>query len=92
MRLQEHTVTFAFPFTVSGLDGPQPAGSYTVLTEEELLESLSFKAYRRVGTNILIPLDPRFPNSVQSVSIDPRELEASLLRDRAISETGAIAG
>lgn len=84
-RRREETVTFAFPFTMSGLEGAQPAGSYTVLTEEELLESLSFKAYRRVGTNILIPLDPRVPNSVRSVSIDPRELETSLLRDRAIS-------
>lgn len=85
-RMREEIVTFAFPFTLSGLDGVHPAGSYTVLTEDELLESLSFKAYRRVGTTILIPIDPRFPNSVQSVSIEPRELETSLLRDRAEAE------
>jgi hypothetical protein len=36
------TVTFRRPFTVTGVDEVQPAGTYMVETDEELLEDLSF--------------------------------------------------
>ena len=36
------TVTFARPFSLRGIDGVRPAGTYTVETEEELIEGLSF--------------------------------------------------
>ena len=32
-------VTFTHPFNLSGVDEVQPAGTYTVETDEELLES-----------------------------------------------------
>jgi hypothetical protein len=77
------TVTFAHLFCLKGFDAPQPAGSYTVRTEEELLEGLSFAAYGRVATEISIPLDRGGAGSIQVVTTDPQELESALEADRA---------
>ena len=60
-RTKQETVTFRHPFTISGVDGVQPAGSYIVWIEEEVLDGLSFLAYRRVGTSMLLPLHPSCP-------------------------------
>ena len=46
--------TFTQPFSLSGLDEVQPAGTYTVETDEELLPGLSFPAYRRVATLMVL--------------------------------------
>ena len=40
MRTTTKMVTFARPFVLKGTDGPQPAGTYTVETEEEELPTL----------------------------------------------------
>src|SRR5690348_5630439 len=37
MRTTSRTVTFSRPFMLSGIVEPQPAGSYTVETDEELI-------------------------------------------------------
>ena len=49
-RTQRTTMVFTRPFVLKGLERPQPAGTYDVETEEQLLEDLSFPAYRRVST------------------------------------------
>ena len=91
-RTHRETVTFHHPFTLSGTDGVQPAGSYTVETEEESIESVSFLAYRRVGMTIFVPLRPGLADSVQSISLDARELELCLARDQAASRDVAPVG
>jgi hypothetical protein len=55
-RTRRELVTFAEPFALRGAPGPHPAGTYAVETDEELVEGLSFPAYRRVATAIYIPL------------------------------------
>src|SRR5579884_1066617 len=70
-------VVFARPFSLAGLDGLQPAGTYTIETQEELLEGLSFPAYRRIGTVILLPARPGSMITGQAVAVDPAELEAA---------------
>ena len=45
MRTSRRTVTFARPFSLRGIETEQPAGTYAVETDEELLEGLSFPAY-----------------------------------------------
>ena len=80
-RARRETVTFARPFSLRGIDGVQPAGTYTVETEEELIEGLSFPAYRRVETVILLPSRPGGTDQVATV--DPLELEAARARDAA---------
>ena len=51
-RSNRTTVTFQHPVSLGGVDGLLPAGSYTIETEEERIEMLSFEAYRRVSTTI----------------------------------------
>ena len=81
MRTSRKTVTFTRPFSLRGIDGVQPAGAYTVETDEELLEGLSFPAYRRVATTIFLPSRPGDVVSGQLVAIDPSQLEAAEERD-----------
>ena len=82
MRTSPRTVTFTRPFSLHGIDGVQPAGAYTVETDEELLEGLSFPAYRRVATTIFLPSRPGDVVSGQLVTVDPSQLEAAEKRDR----------
>lgn len=83
-------VTFARPFMLSGLDGVQPAGTYTIETDEELIQSLSFTAYRRTATWLRLPGrrdGAELPAGHSEVAaIDPGELEAALARDAALGE------
>jgi hypothetical protein len=76
LRTKRETVTFAHPFTVDGVDGAQPAGAYTVETDEEAIEGLSFLAYRRTATVIFLPIPHSGAGSFQAVPIDPHLLEA----------------
>jgi hypothetical protein len=80
LRTTRTTVTFRHPFTLKGADGPLPAGDYRVLTDEELLDGLSFPAYRRVAT-LIFALVAR-PDAPAMFTIDPEDLAAALERDR----------
>jgi hypothetical protein len=86
MRTKQTTVTFKSPFFLVGLDEEQPAGTYSIETDEERLEALSFSAYHRVQT--LIHLHPKTgnPSLIQTMRIDPEELAAALRCDQASSE------
>ena len=83
LRTRRETVTFARPFRLRGVDGPQPAGAYTVETDEEPIEGLSFMAYRRVATVIFLPLARGGPGSFQAVQVEPPALEAAIAADKA---------
>jgi hypothetical protein len=80
-RTRGETVTFLHSFEVRGEDGRQPAGSYLVETDEELLHGLSFPAYRRLAT--VIHLAGRLGSNELSrvVEIDPAELAAAQAND-----------
>ena len=58
LRTTSKVITFVHPFALPGLDHAQPSGAYTVQTDEEPIEGLSFLAYRRVATVIFLPLHP----------------------------------
>jgi hypothetical protein len=81
IRTSSKTVTFGRPFWLKGVDRTLPAGDYRVMTDEELIEGLSFPVYRRVSTMILVPAAQ--PSSVEMVTIDPADLEAAQDRDAA---------
>lgn len=80
-RTTHRTVTFARPFVLSGLDGAQPAGSYTVETDEELLHGLSFPAYRRLETRIRLRGVDGGAGFEQVARIDPADLNDALAKD-----------
>jgi hypothetical protein len=77
MRTTRETVTFDHPFSLMAVDDLQPAGTYTIDIDEELIEGLSFLAYRRIATTIYLPLHQGIRGSVQAVRVDPRELTAA---------------
>ncbi|HEX8168642.1 MAG TPA: hypothetical protein VF601_23010 [Beijerinckiaceae bacterium] len=85
LRTRRETVVFAQPFTVDGVDGAQPAGAYTVETDEEAIEGLSFLAWRRVATVIVLPVRHGGRGSFQSVPVDPRVLEAARIGAAPVS-------
>lgn len=72
------TVAFAHPFKFRNMDEERPAGSYSVEIDEELLESLSFAAYRRTGAWIRLPPGPGGSGAEQLVPIEPDEMDESL--------------
>ena len=80
-RTTHSSVTFLHPFSLVGLDGVQPAGTYTIETVEETLDNLSFVAYLRVSTTIVVPAVGTPTRQRQVVTIDPRDLEAAQKRD-----------
>jgi len=82
-RTTSKTVTFRHPFVIDGFDGPQPAGSYTVETAEELLQALSFPAWRRLYTTIRIPGSAGASVVGQVAIIDPDALDTALALDAA---------
>lgn len=77
-RTTVQTVRFPHPFTLRAMGAEQPAGTYVVETDEELVESLSFTAYRRTGTRIRLPGQSEGVGSVQVARIDPDELDDAL--------------
>jgi hypothetical protein len=85
VRTTSRTVTFT-P-NLSGVDGVQPAGAYTVETDEELLQTLSVLAYRRISTLVRLPARPTGPMLTQIVEINAVELAAVLARDAQPNET-----
>jgi hypothetical protein len=72
-------VTFSRPFTLKGVDRILPAGNYRVVTDEELIEELSFPVYRRVSTMIFVP--GKSASSVEMVAVDPLDLQVAQERD-----------
>ena len=77
MRTTRESITFDHPFSLTAVDKLQPAGTYAVDIDEELIEGLSFLAYRRVATTIYLPLIEGNHGSLQVVRVEPRELTAA---------------
>jgi hypothetical protein len=85
-RMTHTTVTFRHPFELAGVDGEQPAGTYNVEMTEEPIAGLSFLAYRRVSTTIIVASRQFGAASRQVVTIDPLDLEAAEKKDAAQAE------
>ena len=68
---------------LKGVDRTVPAGDYRVLTDEELIEGLSFLAYRRVSTMIFLPGTSH--GSWEMIIIDPQDLATAKERDREVT-------
>ena len=95
-RTRSETLTFHRPFVLTGIDGVQPAGRYTVETDEELLPTMSSTAYRRLATWFRLPAlaseGRPAPGLTQAVPVDPIELSAVLARDAMPIWEIAVAG
>ena len=81
-RTKRSTVHFAAPFALRGVDEIQPPGDYAIDEDEELIDGISWLAYRRVATFIHLPAMSSSSMTSQLVAIDHSELEVALQQDR----------
>jgi len=91
-RTTRKSVTFLHPFSLAAIDEILEPGTYIVETFEEVIEGLSFVAYRRVSTTIVTAAKGYGPGARQVITIDPRDLEAAQEHDAQIElSTGPLA-
>ena len=74
MRSRREIVTFQHPFRLRGLDRLLPPGAYEVITDEEMIEGLSFASFRRVATMIMVPAAASRGSTMEMISIGAVEL------------------
>jgi len=83
-RTKRVTLRFLHPFTLKGIGRQLPPGNYEIVSDEELIEELSFPVYRRVATLIFVPGEAYRKSSIEMVNVDPQELAAAHERDQAM--------
>jgi hypothetical protein len=85
MRSRRETVTFKHAFRIKGIERQLPAGAYEVVTDEELIEGLSFPCFRRVATMIMVPAASPHRQSVEMISISSVDLADAQQADAVAS-------
>lgn len=84
MRSRWETITFKYSFRIAGIDRLLLAGAYEIVTDEEMIEGLSFVAFRRVATMIMVPVAASRSSTMEMVSIssialsDAQRIDASV--------------
>ena len=82
-RTTRTVVCFSSTFGLPDVDGPQAAGSYRVDHDEELIESVSQLAWRRVASFIYLPGIGQHGMTHQMVPINRADLDAALEKDKS---------
>lgn len=87
-RSRRESIIFKHPFRLRSIDRLLPAGSYDVVTDEEMIEGLSFTSYRRTATMITVPCAPPHTNSMEMISIGSVELSDAQRIDASPPDDG----
>ena len=74
MRSRREKIIFKHPFRIKGIDRLLPPGAYEVITDEEMIEGLSFASFRRLATMIMVPAAPPRTLTMERISISPVDL------------------
>jgi hypothetical protein len=90
IRTTRKMVKFSNPFFIEGVGRVLPAGNYEIVTDEELIEGLSFPAYRRVATMMLAPAQSSGSSSTEMLTIDPLDLAAAMERDTIAIKAASV--
>ena len=85
MRSRRETVTFKHPFRIKGIDRLLPPGAYEVITDEEMIEGLSFASFRRVATMIMVRAAGLRTSAMEMVSIGSVDLSDAQRIDASAS-------
>lgn len=80
-RSRRETVTFLHPARIKGVDRVLAPGSYEVVTDEEMIEGLSFPSFRRIATMIMVPGAPPHHHSMEMLAIASLDLADAQHRD-----------
>lgn len=83
IRMTSTQVVFQRPFMLTDFAAAEPAGTYTVETEEESIDDVSFLVWKRLATIMHIVRG----GATEYVRIDPVELHEALLHDGGLEET-----
>jgi hypothetical protein len=78
VRTTKTTVTFRSAFRLTGFDGPEPAGTYDLEVDEEIIEGNDRTVYRRIATLLIL----RSGGTTRTMTVNQADLEAALARDR----------
>ena len=93
-RSTKTSVTFTKPFSLPGYVDELPAGEYEVLVEEELIQGLSFEAWRRTSTFLAVRGTGNHAGRTELRAISDSDLKAALDRDAAVTgvshQSGAV--
>tara|TARA_R110002096_G_scaffold404533_2_gene602379 strand:+ start:739 stop:1125 length:387 start_codon:yes stop_codon:yes gene_type:complete len=91
-RTYRTTIHFNHPFKLYGFNKVLPSGYYEVDTEEELIEGFSFTAYRRTQVSLHLHIDSNCIGKTEVLTLlDPKELDAALLRDIVMGRSRLLA-
>ena len=83
-RSRRETVHFNHPFQIKGIDWLLPAGDYEVVTDEEMIEGLSFACFRRIATMIMVPGPSLHTSSMEMISISSVDLSDAQRNDASV--------
>ena len=83
-RTRRETVHFKHPFRIKGIDRLLPPGGYEIITDEEMIEGLSFASFRRVATMIMVPGAAPHASSIEMVSIGSVDLANAQRNDASV--------
>ena len=73
-RSRRKTITFLHPFRIKGIERLLRPGAYEVITDEEMIEGLSFAVFRRVATMIMVPAEAPRSSMMEMISISSIDL------------------
>jgi hypothetical protein len=82
-RSRRETIHFRHSFLIKGIDRLLPAGDYEVVTDEEMIEGLSFASFRRVATMMMVPGAPPRQSSTEMISVSSVDLSEAQRIDAA---------
>lgn len=81
-RTRHRTIHFNAPVILDGLEDPLVPGDYELNEDEELIEGISWLAYRRIATFITLPPTVANGNVSRMMPVDADAIEELLRRDR----------
>lgn len=86
MRSSKSKVTFLHAFSLPDYPDELPSGAYEIVIEEELLQGVSFEAYRRIATYLTVKGRGNQAGRTEMRLITQKDLERALCRDLNKSE------
>jgi hypothetical protein len=89
-RTGNKIITLHRPFHLKDVDRMLPPGDYRVVTDEEVIEGISFTAYHRISTVIFAPAEAGC--AVEMMTIDPMDLQAAHEQDVAMLVVHSVVG
>lgn len=84
-RTIRRKLIFRHAFQLAAVGHTLPAGEYELISDEEMIEGLSFPVYRRVSSWIMAPTK-NSSGSIEMIAVDPKDIEAAQVHDHEMSK------